>query len=51
MYVNTMSTLEARSYIIQIYVYPLVVLTRYRDPQLQVGKNYLYVYTLNYNIL
>ena len=30
--------------------YPLEVVTRYREPQLQVGENYANLYNLNQNI-
>ena len=30
--------------------HPLEVVSRYRDPQLQVGENYSYLYNLNQNI-
>ena len=30
-------------------VYPLEVVSRYRDPQLQVGKNYSYLFNFRQN--
>ena len=38
-------TLKARSYIIWIF-HPLEAVSRYRDPQLQLGKKYSYLYIL-----
>ena len=36
--------------IILFNFYPLAVVSRYRDLQLQVGKNYLHVYNLNQSV-
>ena len=36
--------------VIPLYFHPLEVVSRYRDSQMQVGKNYLYLFNLSTNI-
>ena len=41
------SVVTLKQLINTIYLYPLEVVSRYRDPQLQEGKTYLYVPKMN----
>ena len=47
-YIQTMmgDTESAKNYIF----YPIEVVSRYRDPQLRLGKKYLHLYSFNQNI-
>ena len=45
------TTLQAFSRLaISLYFHQLVVVCRYRDPQLQAGENYTYLFNLRQNI-